>query len=256
VAARAAYAELSQNGREDIVLVKPKSASALGIFVLRASRGMAGLEEILAAQFADDEEVLVEAFVEHNHAPSMQGARVPGSVYRQLYFGRQITVQQDERVEYGGSQIPFGPETVNVSPYDMQRLQAVHEALGDTILRDHQLSGIAGFDAVANISPEGVIQTLKMTEVNLHLPSSLAVYAAVSKLFPDGFRGVAHNCNVPLMPGQSAADFMHANREKLVSAQHTYGAFPLNASYTDKIDMIVLGKDAAHTQQLLGELTN
>lgn len=253
-ATRAAYAELSKGGSKDIVLVKPKSASALGIFVLRSSRGVAGLEEILSSQFADDEEVLIEAFVEHNHAPSMQGARVPSASYQQLYFGRQITVEQGERVEYEGSQIPFGPETVTVAPHDMQRLRAVHEALGDTILRDHNLSGIAGFDAVAHISPDGTIQTLKMTEVNLHLPSSLAVYTAVSKLFPDGFRGVAHNCNVPLLPGQTPADFMQASRDKLVSAKHTHGAFPLNASYTDKIDMIVLGKDALHTQQLLGEL--
>lgn len=245
------YGEMGEGGRKDLVVVKPKSASALGIFVVRAESGLRGLEKILDSHFDEDEDILLEVFVKHNHSPSMQGVRLEGDVYKHLYLGRQIVSIQGERVEYDGSQIPFGPKTVRVNSSDLTKIERLHEAVGEALITKLGIAGIAGFDSVANITPNGTIEDINLTELNLHLPSSLAVYAAISKVFPEGFDGVAHNLNVPLSPGQTPVEFMRQIGRRLVAKKGSYGIFPLNLSYTDKIDLVAFAKDSVQLGQLL-----
>lgn len=246
------YLALSDQGKRDVVIVKPKSASGLGIFVLRAGKGTNGLSNILDKHFTEDEEVLIEEFIDHNHSPSMQGARLPTTDYSHLYFGRQIISTTEDHIEYDSSQIPFGPHNVSVKSQDLGRMGEVHQALGESLIQNKGIAGVAGFDAVANIMPDGSVKNFKVTELNLHLPSSLAVYAAINKVFPDGFNGVAHNMNIPLRSGETAHDFIRRNNALLVPKKHEFGIFPLNLSYSDKVDVVIFAKDSEHLSQLLG----
>jgi hypothetical protein len=243
---------LSQNGRRDTVVVKPKSASALGIFVVKAENGQGGLHEVLNRHFDNEEEVLLEEFIDHNHSPSLQGAREPADDYKHLYFGKQIISSDEGRMEYVSSQIPFDSSTVNIDSRDLAKIQEVHEVLGKSLIQDKDIAGVAGFDAVTSINDDGKVQSLKITELNLHLPSSLAVYAAIRKVFPNGFSGIAHNMNVPLRKDETADQFMRQHNNILIPRKHIYGMFPLNLSYNDKVDVVVFAKDAAHLQELLG----
>lgn len=254
-AARTMYNYLSESGRRDVVVVKPQSASALGIFVLRAERGFGGLTTILKDNFTEGERVLLEEFVPHNHSPSMQGVRQPGGTYHPLYFGRQLIRVQDERVDYDASQIPFGPANVAVDRGEMQRLEAMHAALGKMLIEAYGIAGVAGFDAMVRISDRGVIETCKLTELNLHLPSSYAVYSVLRKLFPQGFDGIAHNCNIPLGTVRTPAAFLERYADLLIDGKRRYGLLPLNLSYPDKADVVMVARDTEHLTKLLGALT-
>ncbi|HTE22253.1 MAG TPA: hypothetical protein VK674_04405 [Candidatus Limnocylindria bacterium] len=248
------YDEMSQGGRRDVVVVKPQSASAMGIFVVRADAGSKGFREVLDKHFAEDEEVLLEEFIKHNHSPSMQGVRINDAAYRHLYMGRQIISLNQGSVEYDASQIPFGPETVSIDPGDLTRIQAVHEALGETVIRDRDISGIAGFDGVAMIDDDGRVRDFKITELNLHLPSTVAVYAATSKLFPDGFEGIAHNVNVSLHPGQTHDALLGELGDDLIQEKQTYGFFPLNLSFPEKADMVIYAQDDQDLKRRLQQI--
>jgi hypothetical protein len=251
--ASASYAELSQGGRKDLVVVRPRSASALGIFVLRANEGIEGLRAILDGRFGPEEEVLLEEFVPHNHSPSMQGVQTE-SGYQHLYFGRQVISIDGETVSYDSSQIPFGPETVPINPEALQKMNNIHKILGEELITEGGIQGIAGFDAIASVTSEGELDNFKLTELNLHLPSSVAIYAAMQKVFPSGFTGIAHNVNIPLQPGQSSADFLDEHRAQLIREKDTNGVFPLNTSYEDKVDVIAFAKDANRLNDLLEKL--
>lgn len=251
---REASKTLSQGGIKDVVVVKPKSASGLGIFVIRAGSGDGEILSTVSDNFREDEEVLLEEFVNHNHSPSMQGARLPEEAYQHLYFGRQIILYDDGRVEYDGSQVPFGPETVNISPREIERLKEVHEALGEKLITEKDIAGVGGFDAVADISEDGIVRNFKVTELNLHLPSTLAVFAAIRKLFPDGFPGIAHNFNVPLGPSDTPTSFIRDHADILIKAKQQYGIFPLNLSYPDKVDVILFGRDQEQLEHLLAAI--
>lgn len=246
------YSILSRKGTKDVVVIKPKSASGLGIFILRAGKGIDGLSEVLVEHFSEDDEVLIEEFIDHNHSPSMQGARKPDTDYKHLYFGRQIISSHEDRIVYDSSQIPFGTETVRIETYDLSKMREVHEAVGERLVQGKGIAGVAGFDTVAQISEGGKVENFKITELNLHLPSSLAVYAAISKVFPDGFNGIAHNMNVPLESDQTVHDFIRRSKDLLVGRKQEYGIFPLNLTYSDKIDIIVFAKDVEHLSQILG----
>ncbi len=248
------YTAMSRDGKKDVVVVKPKSASALGIFKLRAGRGLTGLSKILDTHFADDEEVLLEEFVDHNHAPSMQGVRLPHGRYNHLYLGRQLITPEGDSVTYSGSQIPFGPQTVAINPKDVEKMKAIHHMVGQKLIEDKGISAIAGFDALASIGRNRAIQTMKLTELNLHLPSSLAVYGALIKMFPEGFDGIAHNMNIPLRPGRTPDDFMRENAKLFCKKQQQYGLFPLNTSYEDKVDVIIFAKDKKHVEKIRGDI--
>jgi|GEM_PF-2223924 len=249
---KAAYIELSQGGKKSVVLVRPKSASALGIFVLHADKGLAGFHEVLDANFGEDDSVLLEAFIAHNHSPSMQGARIPGEPYQHLYFGRQIISMQDGHVTYDASQIPFGPPHAPIARRELDRMEAVHAALGEVFIENHDISGIVGFDTVVNIDNEGLLTDLKITETNLHLPGSSAIYGAMCKLYPDGFSGIAHNERVMLSEGHTTSDFFQQHAASLVRACGEYGVFPVDASYPDKVDAIFFARDTEHLAQLRG----
>ena len=240
---RRGYAELSQKGTEDVVLVKPKSASALGITIVRAAQGELGFFDAIE-KLDDGERILIEERVRHNHAPSAQGSRAEGGAYQHHYLGRQLISEQDGGVTYDGNQIPFGPSTVPIRSSEIKRLEDLHTALGERLVG----AGIAGFDALVHVLPDGSIDTVKVTEANLHLPGSMAVYGALRQLFPDGFRGIAHNIRVPLH--SSIGDFFVKNAELLVKGKGQYGLFPINMSYTDKVDVVLLARDAAHLKQL------
>lgn len=246
------YSVLSRKGTKDVVVIKPKSASGLGIFILRAGKGIDGLSEVLAEHFSEDDEVLIEEFIDHNHSPSMQGARKPDTDYGHIYFGRQIISSHGDRIEYDSSQIPFGPETVKIETYDLNKMQEVHKAVGERLIQGKGITGVAGFDTVTQISSDGKVDNLKITELNLHLPSSLAVYAAIDKVFPDGFTGIAHNMNATLKPNQTVHAFIKQHNALLVSKKHEYGMFPLNLSYEDKADIVLFAEDSEHLKQLLG----
>ena len=246
------YSVLSREGTKDVVVIRPKSASALGIFMLRAGKGIDGLSEVLAEHFSEDDEVLIEEFIDHNHSPSMQGARQQTTDYMHLYFGRQIISSHGDRFAYDSSQIPFGASTVPINIGDLGKMQEIHVALGESLIKAKGIAGVAGFDTVAQISEGGKVDNFKITELNLHLPSSLAVYAAIRKVFPDGFNGIAHNMNVPLQLNQTVHDFIRQSKGLLVGRKQEYGIFPLNLSYPDKIDIVVFAKDVEHLSQILG----
>lgn len=239
------YVELSENGRNKVVIVRPKSASALGIFIVGPDEGIDGAKKVITQNFEPGEEILLEAFIQHNHSPSFQGIRAPGSEYQHLYFGRQIIAVKDGRIEYEASQIPF--QMINQA--GLEKMQHVHQLMGSLLLEPHSVSGIAGFDAVVN-SQNQDLTSMKLTELNLHLPSSVAVYAAMYKLFPEGFSGIAHNINIPLQGNQAVDEFIRNNRDGLIQKRGNYGMFPLNTSYTDKVDVIFFGKDEEHIQAL------
>lgn len=251
--AGAAYKELSENGRKNVVLIRPKSASALGIFVVDVSRGINGVSQILNEHFSEDDRVLLETYIDHDYSPSMQGSRLAGGPYSHLYFGRQHISIKEGRVDYDASQIPFG-NTEHITKRDLGRMRAVHEALGETLITHENIAGIAGFDAVIGIGAEGALRTLKISELNLHLPGSVAVYAALHKVFPEGFEDVAYNCNIPLKAGETFADFMKRNADYLVRRKGQYGLFPLNASFPDKVDVILFAKNEEQLHKLRGLL--
>ncbi|HZM63909.1 MAG TPA: hypothetical protein VFB59_02130 [Candidatus Saccharimonadales bacterium] len=254
-AAMHAYLELSQQGRKGLVVVKPKSASALGIFVLGPKQGFAGLEQILDTKFAEDERVLLETFVKHNHSPSMQGFRLPDSPYSHSYMGRQFISMQDGRIEYDASQIPFDTPKGPINNETAARMRALNNALGDLVIAPNGIAGIAGFDSVIQTDNKGNLVDLKLTELNLHLPSTFAVHTAIQKLFPEGFTGIAYNRNVPLLPGETFEDFMRRNAPSLVHGQKQFGMLPLNGSFPDKVDVILFARDKAHLQQLQASIT-
>lgn len=166
-----AYDQLSQGGRHDVMVIKPKSASALGVFVARAVAGDSGLHAIIRDRFNEGEEVLLEERVQHNHSPSMQGAHTVDGNYHHLYFGTQfISNKGDTEIQYDGNEIPFGATTVTVRPEELARAQRVHEKLGELVIKRHGIHGIAGFDSVMDITQDGKIKGMKFTELNLHLP--------------------------------------------------------------------------------------
>lgn len=253
--ARRAYTTLSRGGQRPVVVVKPKSASALGIFMLDAGQGFAGLEQILGDNFAEGERVLLEEYVGHNHSPSMQGSRIPGGSYGHLYLGRQFISMRDGRIEYDASQIPFDTPDGPVNKEAAARMQAVHGALGELMVIPNDIAGIGGFDSVIQTDGRGNLLDLKLTELNLHLPSSIAVYAAIHKLFPEGFSGVAFNYNVPLRSGETLEQFMNRNANILVRGRGQYGMLPLNGSLPDKVDVVLFARDEAQLAQLQAAVT-
>jgi hypothetical protein len=238
-----AFDDLSQGGREDVVVIKPKSASALGLFVVDAEQGVAGVERVVRDNFSEDERVLLEAFVPHTHAPSMQGFGIRGGDYGHMYFGRQIISQQDGRFNYDAHEIPFGPPRVAVDPSSLDTIASMHEVLGTEFL-DQKIEGAAGVDAVISLEPNGRVGSCKLTEVNVHIPGSLATYAAMCKLFPDGFTGVAYNAKIPLVRGQTPDNFLAKHGEGVIGAKGEYGMFPLNMSYPDAVDVILFARDS------------
>ena len=252
------YKDLSGGGKRDVVVVRPKSASALGIFIHRASTGTVGFEAIVRGHFQPEDEVLVEAFVGHNHSPSMQGGAQTGSEYQHMYFGRQIITTQDAagegRVDYDGSQLPFGRHTVYVHPESLDRMMHVHRMMGRRFMTEQAVQGIGGFDSVANVTEQGILQSLQFTELNLHLPSSLSVYAASRKVYPDGFEGIADNVNIPLGDGQSVDTLMRQLAPHLIRRKGDYGMVPLNCSYANKVDMVFFARDAEHLAELRGKI--
>lgn len=235
-----AYRELSANGTEDIVIVRPKSASALGIFIVRKEAGEKGVAELLGDVLGGDEAVLIEKYVAHTHAPSMQGSRYK-SPYTHHYFGDQIITHGAQTVSYDGNIIPFDQSYKALSPYEQARLTALHEILGDIFLTRKGIEGIAGFDALINTNGNK-IDSVKITEANLHLPGSIAVYAALRKLFPTGFSGVALNQSVPFDNTRPSA-FFQEHKDLLVHKGSGYGVFPINMSYPDRVDLVFIGQD-------------
>ena len=250
-----AYTEISHGGRRDIMVIKPKSASALGVFVSRAAAGETGMHTIINEHFDEGERVLLEERVRHNHSPSMQGTHTIAGDYEHLYFGTQLLSDKgDAEVQYDGSEIPFGATTVEVRPEELARARRAHEQLGELIIKPHGIHGIAGFDAVMDVTEDGQINDMKVVELNVHLPGSFAMYAAMVKIFPDGFRGVARNWSVPLASGETAESFLEHNRDLLVAEPQSYGLFPLNMSYADKVDVIAFAPDAAGLKHLVGRV--
>lgn len=244
---------LSGNDSKSVVVAKPKSASGLGIFIVQAGQGIDALKSILVAHFQEEEEVLLEQFVDHNHAPSMQGVRYPDTQYKHLYFGRQLISFAGKTITYDASQIPFGDKTVTVNSNVLDVMHRIHEVVGKRLVQQKGIAGVIGFDGLMDMS-DGQMKQLKLTELNLHLPSSIAVYVAITKLFPDGFEGIAHNVNISLKSGQSVDDFMRTHTSIFVKKKNSYGVFPLNLSYDDKVDIIIFAKDSEHLASLLGEI--
>lgn len=250
--AEEAYEELSQNGRRDVMVIKPKSASALGVFVAHAVSGEKGLHTIIDERFQEGERVLLEERVEHNHSPSMQGTHTLGGSYQHLYFGTQfLSSKGTTEIQYDGDEIPFGATTVAVQPEELVRAEQLHKLLGELIMKRHGIHGIAGFDSVMNIADDGRIESIKFTELNLHLPGSSAVYAAAAKVFPAGFKGIARNWRLPLKNGETTENFFERNHKLLVPEQQTYGLFPINMSYSDKVDMIAFAPNEAKLTHLI-----
>jgi len=231
------YRELSQNGRKDVVAVKPRSAAGLGIFVVSASEGADGLDKVLKEHFEDGEEVLLEAHVRHDHSPSMQGVAIDDT-YQHLFFNNQVISQYDGRIVYNANQMPFGPTTVDIDPYDLTRVQKMHEALGETFIAKRGIGAVAGFDVLLRVA-DGAVLDAKLTEVNMHIPSCMSLYAAIAKVFPGGFKGVAHAKSVALRADQTPADFLRHQEDYLVTQKGTHGIFPVNLSFSDKVDVVL-----------------
>jgi hypothetical protein len=248
--ARDAYGELSPDGAQDIMLLKPKSASAMGVFTVRAADGVSGLHELIATNFKEGEDVLLEEFVPHNHSATLQGVSFADQGYRHLYLGAQFISNVGSQVQYDGNEIPFGVSTY-VRPEDLRRIEAVNEYLGQLVMEPRDIYGIADFDSLLSILPDGTVDTMKFTEVNLHLPGNVAMYAAATKLFPDGFRGVARNWRYSLQDGETPAEFMERRHDLFVQEPNGYGLFPLSINYDDKIDVVAFAPDGDELHRLV-----
>lgn len=245
------YRSLSKNGKKKVVAVNPLSASALGVFIIPKDMSVKGLNEIIDNHFPSGEEVLLSEYIDHQEAPSMQGGRLGEVPYGHFYLGRQLLEEVDGGVIYNGSQIPFGKRRVSiVSEKELAQMREIHRMLGDYLFSKTGIQGVAGFDTLLRFSEKGKIKNLKVTEMNLHLPSSLAVFAAIQKLFPEGFYGVAHNLNIPLRPGISPIEFIKDNYHLIVKQKESYGMFPLNLSYEDKVDVVIFGQGIDHVEFL------
>ena len=247
------YRAMSCNGTKDVMVVAPESASSLGTFRIRAGQDISVLIHLIQNNFSEGTEVLLREYIPHTTSPSMQG--IAFDRYEHLYMGGQLITYSpsehgEEHLEHQGGTVPFENGEPILSTDTLARMHDIHTYIGELLSRGGYSRTVLGFDAVLNLDSDGNIVTLKITEANVHLPSSLAVYAAVSKLFPDGFSGIALNKNVPLKSGQMPEDFFHEMRDRFVHQPNEYGAFLLNGSYSNKIDIIFLARDASHLEQL------
>lgn len=249
-AAEEAYRQINFDGSRTVIIAKSKGHSALSVFRVTPADGVEAVHEIIGSRFKPSDRILIQEFVEHDDSPSMQGVRMLGEPYRQLYSGIQYMRDDGPGFLYTGNGFPFRGHNVKIAPAEIDRIREVHEHLGEIVLKHHNIHGLVGFDAVIGLS-EGKINKLKVTEMNHHIPGSTVVYAAAMKIFPDGFSGVARTWKVKFAKGQTPAELIESYADLLVKEQGTYGMLPC-INWEDRVDFVVFAPD----QEALNHLTN